>query len=156
MLHCTCRYDAVQFGLFNLLLHILCHSFAKLNLGVADVYVCSRVTLSEILHAPIHDELNNSHKRKGTTTPHNHIETLCMVHCLNTIPHSVSIIKEWPFLLRCTSNPVWKWLLIESLASAAWLVPAPDALTFTSSAVNWSSICHNALNFLCWFGCTTS
>ena len=66
----------MQFGLFNLLLHILCHSFAKLNLGVADVYGCSRVTLSEILHAPIHDELNNSHKRKGTTRMHNHIETL--------------------------------------------------------------------------------
>ena len=57
MLHCTCRYEAVQFGLFNLLLHILCHSCAKLNLGVADVYACSHVTLSEILHAHIHDEL---------------------------------------------------------------------------------------------------
>ena len=86
--------DAVQFGLFNLLLHILCHSCAKLNLGVADVYACSYVTLSEILHAPIHDELNNSHKREGTTTTHNHIETLCMVCGLNTIPHSVGIIKE--------------------------------------------------------------
>src|SRR6185312_7402018 len=106
MLHCTCRYDAVQFGLFNLLLHILCHSCAKLNLGVADVYACSHVMLSEILHAPIHDELNNSHKRKGTTKTHNHIETLRMVCCLNTIPYSFGIIKEWPFLLRCTSNPV--------------------------------------------------
>ena len=88
-------------------------------LGVADVYVCSYVTLSEILHAHIHDELNNSHKRKCTTRTHNHIETLCMVRCLNTIPHSFSIIKEWPFLLRCTSNPVWKWLLnwIPSLCS---------------------------------------
>ena len=94
MLHCTCGYDAVQFGLFNLLLHIWCHSFAKLHLGVADVYACSRVTLSEILHAPIHDELNNSHKWKGTTRTHNHIETLCMVRCLNTIPYSVGIIKE--------------------------------------------------------------
>ena len=33
--------DTVQFGLFNLLLHILCHSCAKLNLGVPDVYACS-------------------------------------------------------------------------------------------------------------------
>src|SRR6185312_17340298 len=79
MLHCTCRYDAVQFGLFNLLLHILCHSCAKLNLGVADVYGCSRVTLSEILHAPIHDELNNSHKRKGMARTHNHAECFNMV-----------------------------------------------------------------------------
>src|SRR6185436_7168890 len=106
MLHYSSRYDAVQFGLFNLLLHILCHSCAKLNLGVADVYACSHVTLSEILHAPIYDKLNNSHKRKGTTRMHNQIETLCMVRCLNTIPYSIGIIKERPFLLRCTSNPV--------------------------------------------------
>src|SRR6185436_8215128 len=77
-----------------LFLHILCHSCAKLNLGVVDIYACSHVRLSEILHAPIHDELNNSHKRKGTTRTHNHIETLCMVRCLNTIPYFVGIIKE--------------------------------------------------------------
>ena len=94
MLHCTCRYDAVQFGIFNLLLRILCHSCAKLNLGVADVYACSHVTLSEILHAPIHDELNNPHKREGTTTMYNHIETLSIVCCMNTIPHFVGIIKK--------------------------------------------------------------
>ena len=47
-----------------------------------------------MIKRPIHDELNNSHKRKGTTTTHNHIETFSMVCCLNTIPHSIGIIKE--------------------------------------------------------------
>ena len=50
--------------------------YGNQNSGVADVYACSHVTLYEILHAPIHDELNNSHQRKGTTRTHNHIETL--------------------------------------------------------------------------------
>ena len=87
--------DMTRYSLaFSIFSCIYCHSYAKLNLGVADVNACSHVTLSEILHAPIHDELNNSHKRKGTTRTHNHIETLCMVRCLNTIPYSVGIIKE--------------------------------------------------------------
>src|SRR6185312_5145522 len=76
MLTCTRRYDAVLSGLCYLVLHILYHSCAKLNLGVAHVYGCSHVSLSEILHASIHGELNNSHKRKATTTSHHHIETL--------------------------------------------------------------------------------
>ena len=151
MLHCTYRYDAVQFGLCYFLLHILCLSWAKLNLAIVDVYAGSHVALSEILHAPIHDKLNNFHKRESTTTMHNHIKTLCMVCCLNTIPHSVGIIKEWPFFLGAPRIQCENGFSIESLASAAWLMLVPAALAFTFSAVNWSSICHKALNFLYWF-----
>ena len=80
---------------FSIFSCIYCVTLAQNSIwGLLMCYACRHVTLYEILHAPIHDELNNSHKRKDTTRTHNHIETLCMVRCLNIIPYSVGIIKE--------------------------------------------------------------
>ena len=45
--------------------------------------------------------INNSHKWKGTTRTHNHIETFCIVRCLNNHIETFCIV-------RCL-NTVFRW-----------------------------------------------
>src|SRR6266540_1810798 len=70
---CTHRSYIVLLGLSYFLMHVLCDPVSEHYCRVIHSWTYSMVAVPEVLCAPIHDELNDSHKWKTPYPTHDHV-----------------------------------------------------------------------------------